>query len=155
MSGERKRDELLARVTDLLRRSGTDDAEELVRWLEHNLPATLRLSSGVRTDGIYQAASENGDRFQKYVRFFDEGVALTVTSSGNPEQVRRWLVPGAGQSEGSYRVVARTISFVSADTHGAVEFEGLVLDDTRIRLRWHSRINGNTGEDTYEFVPYS
>jgi len=37
------RDTYLARVSDLLRRSGVDDAEELAQLLEVNLPAVLKL----------------------------------------------------------------------------------------------------------------
>jgi hypothetical protein len=154
MIRERKREDLLARVSDVLRRSGVDDAEELVLWLESNLPPTLTLSSGIRTDGIYRTESHFAGEAWKYIRFFERGVVLTVTSTGAPEQVRTWLVPGGSQSEGTFQVVAGKVSFRSTDRYGTVEYEGVLLDGQRIRLRWNSLINGNTGEDTYLFFPF-
>ena len=52
---DEKRDDLLARVSDVLRRSGIDDAEELIRRLELNLPPVLAMKADVRTDGVYQS----------------------------------------------------------------------------------------------------
>src|ERR1017187_6365813 len=51
-------------------------------------------TSDVRTDGLYQAVF-GGDNGYGYLRFFSDGSVLSVTSTGTPDQVAKWMKKGS------------------------------------------------------------
>jgi tetratricopeptide (TPR) repeat protein len=104
----------------------------------------------VRTDGVYHC--QHAD-YSSYVRFLADGFALTVSSSGTPHQVARWLTLDHDQvSRGRYSVDGTRVTFSSTSSNGTVHYEG-EFTITGVDLRSVSRINGHHGTETYVFVP--
>ena len=132
----------------------------------------------LRPDGLYQAA---GDGSSSFLRFYADGVVLTVGSTGTPTQVWKWLTVEKSTDAGKWTLTGDQLSFFSTgrlmdpnDMHpqwsGDVEgwqdlcaqhnaermrtrtqYTGIIGLQT-LALRWHSFSNGAEGTRNYRFV---
>ena len=106
-----------------------------------------------RQDGLYVAVPEIGSS-SSYLRFLDDCRLLSVTSTGSPEQVARWLTDGKPDlAHGTYAVRGRSISFTTLSPHGRARYWGHISDDGAcITLAWHSTINRHRGRMDFHFT---
>lgn len=105
----------------------------------------------LRFDGLYQHPEEGG--YTGYLRFYEDGTVLQVTSTGTPQQVAVWLKKdnAAKYSAGRFVLDGSSISFVATSTMGSVEYSGQVGGDELV-LQVHSLINDYRATNTYTFV---
>lgn len=118
------------------------------------MPAS-RADGLIRFDGVYQAPgepSEDSINYFYYIRFLEDNVVLTVSSTAEPAEVWRWFAPkDADLSRGTYIVNGNAISFSSGDSYGVVDYEGEVRAN-ELHLRTYSHINEHRGEYVFRFV---
>jgi len=95
------------------------------------------------------------DEYWYYIRFYEDGTVLTVSSTGSASNVIDWLtvdrVGSPGVSIGVYELDGDQISFSATSERGTVDYEGDVLADG-IELDSHSHINDHRGHRAYHFV---
>jgi len=126
----------------------TADNEEST-LIEASSEPEERPTQSVKFGGLYKQLGPQGG----YLRFFEDGTVLSVTSSGNPQQVARWLIKdGNGNyGEGKYKVSGDRIVFSTTSEVGKLIFEGSINGQT-LNLKWNSQINEKRGTNYYEFV---
>ncbi|QQP94656.1 hypothetical protein [Lysobacter enzymogenes] len=104
-----------------------------------------------RLDGIYQADSGRGHFF--YLRFYADGVVVSVTSPEPAEQVNDWFNRGcAALPRGAYTRRDQRVEFVTRARVGSVEYAGTLAHD-RFDAHVRSLINGHESDQTFRFVP--
>lgn len=135
----------LVRFFDLAQPESASDVKESLEESDN-----LSTFSIVRFNGLYQ--SEKIDDYWCYHRFYDDGTVFTVSSSGKPEDVIRWLTKEnrAKYSSGTFLTVGREIKFSSTDDYGTVDYDGRI-EGNKLILKHHSHINGNRGVSEYTF----
>jgi uncharacterized protein (TIGR02996 family) len=106
-----------------------------------------------RHDGVYQYWQIN---HSYYLRLFGDGVVISVTSTGSPEQVLRWFDPEHPRiSKGRYSLdfTARSLHvyFSSTGDKGTVDYTG-TFEGQSILVDVHSRINGRRARERYTRV---
>jgi hypothetical protein len=108
----------------------------------------------LRLNGVYRSDKVN-DQYGYYIRFFEDGTVLTVSSTGEAQQMIDWLtidrVGSQGVSIGVYELDGKEISFSATSDQGTVDYEGDVLEDG-LELDSHSHINDHKGHRVYYFV---
>jgi hypothetical protein len=110
----------------------------------------------VRFDGVYKSEpqSEPGitEKHYYYIRFYQDGRVITVSSSGTPDQIKTWFsTSNENVSRGSYKIEDKHISFSTAYQAVTVSYEGEIESPTRLKLNSTST-NGNKATETYEFT---
>ncbi|BAY07440.1 hypothetical protein [Calothrix sp. NIES-2098] len=108
----------------------------------------------LRFDGIYQEDVQNG--VYRYIRFYSDGTVITVSSTGNAEQITSWFFKENNKktfSIGTYIVDSENIIFSSSCDIGTVEYWGnILMHSNTILLKWYSHINGCSGNSRYNFI---
>jgi len=105
----------------------------------------------LRFDGIYQ--SDRRQNYWSYLRFYEDGTAIAVSSTGSPQEVARWLTKTQPNvSKGTFTLIGKSLSFSSISEEGSVDYDGSAEGQGLI-LKHHSHINGNRGVTQYSFVP--
>jgi hypothetical protein len=109
-------------------------------------------SIDLRTDGLYASIGSDSGQF---LRFYDDGRVVAVSSTGTPEDVGRWLTwEHAGASKGQFVTAGIHIEFQVNSSAGAVRYRGASLVPKQLRLDSRSAINGNVTQGRlFEFVP--
>jgi hypothetical protein len=120
-----------------------------------DLPATPLSdppASFPRPGGLYMSPDHD---YTSYLRFTDDARVVATSSTGNPEQVARWLKPGPGNhSQGTYRLDRGEISFTTTSESGRISYRGLISHDaSQLILTVHSQINGHRSREIYSFMP--
>ncbi|WP_436774528.1 hypothetical protein [Yinghuangia sp. YIM S09857] len=111
------------------------------------------------TGGLYidddPTAEPDKDIFYGYLRFTPPDRVTSVTSSGNPEQVARWLGPEHRfSSHGTYELFGAAISFAATSKSGTVLYQGVIGPGAlTLALDSRSLINGHRAHRTYHFEP--
>ncbi len=107
-------------------------------------PATLRL------DGLYTAPA---GEYSEFLRFYDDGTVLAVTSSGTAADVAGWLDADFRRCmKGTYRVEGSRLVVNVAGPDGGVEFAG-DLAGSVLRLARTDRTTGRRALAEYGFEP--
>jgi hypothetical protein len=112
----------------------------------------------LRRNGLYQAipSSWNGSRpppYYYYLRFAGE-VGCSVSSTGTPEQVRRWFTcERPGVAKGDLRVEGDAIRLGTRDASGTVRYVIRLHGDGSLEAFTHSEINGYEERVFYRFLP--
>ena len=114
-----------------------------------------------RTDGHYQSIESPNPSCWGYLRFYPDGVVISVSSTGTPTEVARWFNRRHnGVSRGTYQVemIRRgpglvRVSFDSTCQIGTVEYKGYLRTDGVLCFQSFSRINGHKGSPKYRFIP--
>jgi hypothetical protein len=113
-------------------------------------------SSPPRHDGVYVAKGTGPDGSAvgwDYLRFLSDGQAFSISSPGTAESAVSLLYTESDKpATGSYEIRHGKLRFVLKSKLGTVSYEGAIHDD-RLEVRWHSKINGATADQTYTFVP--
>jgi hypothetical protein len=115
------------------------------------IPPPARL----RFDGLYRSTVGNskGGSSNGYLRFYEDGVVLSVSSNGQAEQVAKWLGKSyLGAGKGVISLSGASVKFTTETDDGSVDYEGTIQGDT-LRLKMHSNINGHNADKTFDFVP--
>lgn len=117
------------------------------------LTAPLGLASfrtNLRFDGLYQ--SEKVEDCWYYLRFYDDGTVISVSSTGKHDKVAAWFnKKHSNVSRGNYVITGTRIVFTTSSESGKVEFDG-ALDGEQIQFRVFSRINNSKRDEKYKFV---
>jgi len=111
----------------------------------------------VHYDGIYQTkVLENeatGDTYRYFLRFYDDGTVVSVTSSGTAKDIKKWFKKGhENVNEGEYEVDGDDISFTTSGPGVEVEYSGTIKDKNTLQLESVSSSNGNKQKVRYSFV---
>lgn len=105
--------------------------------------------SSLRFDGLYHAQESS---YHSYLRFYEDGTVLQVSTNGKPEQLARWF--GKTHTEvprGTYSIEGQSIEFSTASSEGTVAYKGTVFDDA-VEVITSSPTNGQEEQTTYGFV---
>lgn len=103
----------------------------------------------LRFDGLYRA---EGPSYHSYLRFYEDGTVLQVSTNGKPEQLPRWFAKTHTEvPRGNYAIKGQSISFSTASSEGTVACEGQILDDS-LDLSSHSYIDDHEGRARYSLV---
>lgn len=122
--------------------------------------------AGLRFDGLYKSHPEEPDaNYCYYLRFYPDGTVMSVSSSGTPQEVSRWLQVGnhsAGIGIGAVEQDGLALRFslrsnlgvtrYGATVTGVVDVVGTVGVD-QLTLESYSHINGLQATRLYHFVP--
>jgi ankyrin repeat protein len=111
-------------------------------------------NTGLRFDGLYQAAGENPSQWY-YLRFYVDGTVLSSSfTGGTPQQVAHYYLNKQHDStaSGCVTIVSAKLQFATVSKEGAVEYSGSVQGDG-LALHTISRINGHVADKLYRFNP--
>jgi hypothetical protein len=120
--------------------------------LGHSGPIDLGIPRPLRLDGMYvQSRAE----YAEFIRFFSDDQIMTVSSTGDPEAVSRWLVPELATSYGldHFELNGDVLKFDAVSSAGTVEYRGTVsAERTELHLHSRSLINGHESYGVWRFV---
>lgn len=123
-------------------------------------PLIIPRQPTVHFDGLYQSeqVGKGRDKSWSYIRFFPNGLVITVSSTGEPRHLKQWFDKNYPRtkyaSSGRFTVEGRHIKFISTSSSGTVDYEGEIIASSLI-LRSHSHINGNRAVREYKFVSFN
>ena len=107
-------------------------------------------------DGVYQ--SEKVDKYWHYARFYEDGTAIIVSSTGNPDEIIRWFkkenIENKGLSHGLYEINSDRLVFSTTSAQGVIDYDGMIKDDAII-MDSYSHITGHRSNRKYRFVKLS
>lgn len=111
----------------------------------------------VRFDGFYQTVSEidstDNDTTYSYLRFYPDGKVLSVSSSGNVYDLKKWFnLKQKNPSVGGYKITANRIYFTTTSNEGTVVYDGQINDKYYLDLSVKSLMNGYSHQEKYYFV---
>lgn len=107
-------------------------------------------ASHIDFNGVYQ--SEQVKDYFYYVRFFQDGTVITVTSKEPPTGLSAWFNKtyyGAGR--GTYTINDGHVRFAATSSAGTLEYSGIIQGDV-IVFHMHSFINGVKKVHHFHFV---
>ena len=97
------------------------------------------ITHSVRHDGVYYCKESD---YTSYIRFYDDGIVITVSSTGAIAQIKRWFNKDNDNiSIGKFNIISDKISFSSTNSDGTVDYNGQILND-KLLLNIYSHING-------------
>jgi hypothetical protein len=115
----------------------------------------VKTNAFINYNGIYQ--SEKVNDYWGYLRFYDDGTVIAVSSTGTPKEISRWFNKENSEriefSTGHYTIENHIITFSVTSSRGTVDYEGIILDDTLI-LDSYSHINEYQDSQQYDFVRF-
>jgi len=130
----------------------------------------------LKFDGVYQSDLEEVSNpqhsYYSYLRFYDEGNVISVSTSGTPDQIQVWFNMESDKlfERGQYTFENNRIKFSTKSEFddllapktnpsgapnpkgGAVNYEGEIKSDKLI-LTITSEINGNIETRKYRYIP--
>lgn len=121
--------------------------------------------SGLKFAGVYRCSPSSAPNidYWYYLRFYRDGRVISVSSTGNPEDIKTWFsAEKSGISSGTYSVDGSKIVF-SSEISGyatelgipsaAVKYQGYILGEELV-IDTHSEINGfRSYGQRYKFIP--
>lgn len=134
--------------------------QEVVRLLKEagTAPAAPSHGNSLRYDGIYRSEPSrpmgSSTDYWEYLRFYSDGSVISVSSTGQPKDLRAWFSKEApGVSLGKVATQGNRLSFTAVNTSGSVDYSGEV-DGDRMCLRTRSHINEHQESKAYVFVKW-
>ncbi len=120
-------------------------------------PDNPHAGAPLRYDGIYRSAEKQGGAggYWYYLRFFQDGRVMAVSTGGMPESAQQWLTPdaqGPGIGRGQFKVNGNRVTFSSTTQVGVVDYDGEFRGDV-VHFETHSHINGYRGSLDFVFIP--
>ncbi len=117
---------------------------------------TQPLDATLRYDGVYMSGKEDSDdeSYRRYLRFYPDGEVIQVSSTGQPQDIRKWFSKERTDlSRGKVTVKGKRIFFSAVSAEGAVDYTG-EADGDQLHLDHLSHINHYRGRDVYVFVKW-
>lgn len=105
-------------------------------------------------NGLYVSdlQGERENMYYSYIRFYEDGMVIQVSSIGNPSEVIRWFHrDNSDLSRGFFAAEDNRIHFAVTSESGVVVYTG-EFTDAQLKLSFYSHINGNTDFEEYGFV---
>ncbi len=121
-----------------------------------------KLQSSLRYDGVYRSPAPTTEDDQKnltywkYLRFYPDGEVIATSSTGSPDDLRKWFSKDKKDnyySSGSYSLKGDHVSFSATSNEGTVDYSG-TLEGNRLKLETYSHINGYSGKSEYVFFEW-
>jgi hypothetical protein len=96
----------------------------------------------IKFDGVYLSPIGGGIA-TSYIRFFEDGVVVSVSAMAKPDDVKPWLnADNENVSIGAYALFEDNVAFAAKSDVGSVDYVGKVMND-KLVLDSHSNINGH------------
>lgn len=116
------------------------------------------VNADLKYDGVYMSeekvASDMTTRYRSYIRFYPEGDVIVVSSTGRPEDLKKWFSKDhATVSKGKFTIQGNRISFSAVSSKGTVDYSGEIEGD-QIRLNYYSHMNQRRDSTTYNFAKW-
>ena len=106
----------------------------------------------IRTDGCYVMLDRDG--YWSYLKFFADGLVLSVTADQPPTRFAQHLSPGNPVfSYGRVAEVDGAVRVTTTNDEGGVTFVVLPVNDKVLAVHSTSNINGAEFDDVYTYVP--
>jgi len=106
----------------------------------------------LRFDGVYQS-EEMGQSSWRYLRFYEDGTVLAVSSTGKPEEVVQWLnKENLKLSHGTYAFGEDWVAFTAIHPEGATVDYAVLIQGAVLYARYYSHTTGWFGEDSFRLV---
>jgi len=116
--------------------------------------ATAIQTSSLHYGGLYLSVSFNPvwGGSGSYLRFYEDGTVLQVSSTGKPEEVAVWFnKTHPYSSKGQYKVDGTMLEFTVTSEEGTVDYAGIINGD-ELTLEMYSHINGYKRTEVYTFI---
>jgi hypothetical protein len=118
----------------------TSNADKSVQTVSNTENSTL-----LQYNGVY--FMPYGGIAASYLRFYENGTVIDVTSTGTPEQIKSWFNSNNEDiSIGNYEISGGKINFSVKSTVGSVDYKGDITKNGLL-LSSHSNINGNEAQN--------
>ncbi len=117
-------------------------------------------ASSLQYDGIYQSQviNDGGAPFWQYVRFYEDGTVISVSSTGTPAEISIWFkkenIANGTFAHGQFEINDSQLIFTTTSANGTVDYVGTFQDEV-LTLNSHSNINDVSATRTYTFVQIS
>jgi hypothetical protein len=113
-------------------------------------------SSPIRFDGVYRTDLVTGkveaEKMYYYLKFYEDGSVISVTSTGTVEQVSKWFNKNHEMvGKGKYDIDGETISFTTSSAAGELEYSGSIDSPKKLTLSLKSETNDEGKEHVYKF----
>lgn len=114
---------------------------------------SLSAQSNLNFNGYYyHAEDESINPFRYFLRFYADGTVITVTTAGNPENLKKWFKKDYPNiAKGTYKMKDSLISFFIKSEGGEVQYEGKLTAENKLILKVKSLINKYEGKEEYLF----
>jgi len=109
----------------------------------------------VKYNGLYKTNTEifNNDTFSHYLRFYPGGKVISTTTSGTPNEIKTWFnFHMQNPDTGAVAIKGRKIKFSTSSSYGTVKYWGKIIDESTLRLKSKSLINGHRATEKYYFT---
>jgi hypothetical protein len=112
----------------------------------------------IQYNGVYFRSSGGiiaSYSYSSYLRFYENGTVIEVSSTGTPEQIKSWFnSDNKNVSIGNYEINGGKINLSVKSTVGSVDYWGDITINELV-LSSHSNINGNERQNLkYEFYTW-
>lgn len=104
-------------------------------------------------DGYYRTLADTLNPFSFYLRFYPDGTVISVSTAGNPNNLKPWFKKDhKTPAKGTYVMKDTVITFALKSPEGEVLYNGVYLPDNRLFLTVKSLINKYEGKEEYFFM---
>lgn len=125
----------------------------LVSILCASAQTAQRNSIKLSYDGYYHTLGDSLSPFKYYLRFYDDGTVIGVTTAGNPNNLLPWFKKEHNTvAKGKYVLADSTLQFSMKSEQGEVAYTGVILKNNRLFLSVKSLINKYLGKEEYYFM---
>jgi len=122
----------------------------------HKDESSASETSPLDLNGIYQTKkleNDQGDAYRYFLKFYEDGTVIRVTSSVTAEDIKGWFKRGhENVGEGEYEMTGDDISFTTTGKNGEMQYEGKIKDKATLSLRSKSAENDEEEVVTYKLV---
>jgi hypothetical protein len=112
-------------------------------------------SQKLHFEGLYTTMkdSSNSINTYKYLKFYENGAVISVSSIGTPYKVKKWFtLEKEGLSKGKYKLKKGKLSFATKNEYGTVKYSGKILKNGLLHLDSKSMINGYKSQLCYKYI---
>src|SRR5437762_6891766 len=106
-------------------------------------------------DGYYVSVPDSNSMsmFKYYLRFYQDGSVIGVTTAGKPANLLPWFKKeNKTPYKGKYTLTDSTIKFSMTSEQGEVSYEGKLISGNKLVLLVKSLINKYEGNEEYGFI---
>jgi len=108
----------------------------------------------LKFDGLYfteKIESDHAESYRYYLRFYENGKVIGSSSTGEPKEVKEWLITSSDNlSVGEYVITGNEIAFDLTTKSGTVSYKGTIAAN-QLTLLSESQINGFKSTKQYKF----